>query len=280
MLYQPVIGLGGYAGWLVLQRTEVRQREIFEESATIQRDTDYFRENIQNALTAEDLVSDRRLLSVALGAFSLDEEINKQAFVQKILEDGTETSTAFARRLGEPRFLAFAQAFGYGNADGGAKVLLDSFREDIIARYKVQTFDRAVGEVDGDARLALNFRREIPDLMTEDVAEETNWYRIMGQQPLREVIATALNIPSEASQLDIEQQQEIFAERASRVFGDSNPTIFKSPEVLDDALRRFFLVRQAQSGPSALTTGVAALTLLQSSPLGAGASQGLFQSLV
>lgn len=280
MLFQPVIALGGYPGWLALQRTEARQREVFEESPTLQRNIDHFREKIASATTAEALVSDRRLLSVALGAFGLDEEINKRAFIQKILEDGTETSSAFANRLGEPRYRAFAAAFGYGNLDAGSSVLLNSFREDIIARYKVRAFDRAVGEVDSDARLALNFRREITGLVGDDATVQTKWFRILGQLPVREVIATALNIPQEAAQLNIDQQQQIFADRAASVLGESDPAVFDSPEVIDDILRRFFLIRQTQSGPNALTPGVAALTLLQSSALGAGAVQNLFQSQI
>ncbi len=278
MVFQPVIGLGGYPGWLTLQRTETRQREVFESSPSLQRNINYFRENIANATTAEALVSDRRLLTVALGAFGLDEEIGKRAFVQKVLEGGTQQSSAFANRLGEPRYRAFAEAFGYGNVDAGSNVLLDSFREDIIARYKVRAFDRAVGEVDSDARLALNFRREAAALVADNATTETKWFRILGQRPLREVISTALNIPSEAAQLDIDKQQKIFSDKAAGLLGDSDPSVLSSPEVIDDVLRRFFLIRQAQSGPTSLTPGASALTVLQSSALGAGAAESLFQS--
>ncbi len=278
MLFQPVIGLGGLSGWIILQRTETRQREIFDQSPALERDVDYFRENIQTAKSAKDLVSDRRLLSVALGAFGLDEEIDKRAFIQKILEDGTENSDAFANRLNEPRYLALAEAFSYGNIDGGSKIFLNDFAEDIIARHKVRAFDRAVGEVDNDARLALNFRREISDIASEDSSEETVWFRIMGQQPIREVIATAFNLPQEVSQLDVDRQREVFEDKAARVLGTSDPAILADPEVIDDVLRRFFLVRQTQNGPTSSTPGFSALTLLQNAALGAGATQNLFQS--
>jgi hypothetical protein len=278
MFFQPAIGVGGYSGWLILQRTEGRQREVFENSATLERNVAYFRDNIQNALTAKDLVSDRRLLTVALGAFGLGEEIDKRAFVRKVLEEGTENDDAFANRLNEPRYRALAEAFGYGNIDAGSSVLLEEFREDIIARYKVRAFDLAVGEVDNDMRLALNFRRDIAAVATQDGTERAAWFRIVGQQPLREVLATAMNLPQEVSQLDIDRQQEIFADKASQLFGGSDPTMFEDPEMVEEVLRRFFLVRQTQNGPSALTPGFSALTLLQGTALGAGASQNLFLS--
>ena len=40
--------------------------------------------------SAADLVADRRLLKVALGAFGLEGEIDKKAFIRKVLEEGTD----------------------------------------------------------------------------------------------------------------------------------------------------------------------------------------------
>ena len=278
MFFQPALGAGGYSGWLILERTEDRQREVFERSPILERDIDYFRENIANARTAEDLVNDRRLLSVALGAFGLGEEIGKKAFIQKVLDEGTETTSAFAVRLNDSRFLAMSEAFGYGNAFTTVDVQSEEFREDIIARFKSLEFERAVGETDNDMRLALNLRREIANYATSESPERTIWFQMMGNQPVREVLSTALNIPSEVAQLDIDRQQEIFADKANQFFGDTSPTVFADSEKVDDLLRRFFLRRQIDSGPTAATPGFAALTMLQSASFGGLASQNLFLS--
>jgi Protein of unknown function (DUF1217) len=280
VLFQPTAGIGGLPGWLVLERTEARQREVFERSPVLERDVDYFRENISKALTAKDLVNDRRLLTVALGAFGLGDEINKKAFVEKILAEGTEDSDAFANRLNEPRFKELSEAFGYGNIQNGSSVLLESFREDMIARFKVREFDRAVGESDNDMRLALNFRREISELVDPETTEKTAWFQIMGQQPLRELLATALNIGSSVAQLSIDRQQEIFADRTRSVLGSSDPAQFEDPEVVDEVLRRFFLMRQVESGPGPGTPGYGALILLQGPSLGASAIENLLLSQV
>ena len=277
-MFQPVVGTGGYLGWRVLESSEARQREQFENSPLLEREIEYFRENIANATTAEALVEDRRLLSVALGAFDLSDEINKRAFVQKILEDGTEVTSSFANRLNDPRWRAMAETFSYGNLLD-PDVSSEAFREDIIARYKTLEFERAVGDVDGDMRVALNFRREIADIAADAPESETTaWFRIMGSPPLRELVATALNIPAEVSQVDIDQQRELFADRAQSVFGSSSPEIFSDPDMVNDIIRRFFLNRQIENGPSVLTPGFGALTLLQNTGLGAGASFNLFLS--
>ncbi len=280
MFFQPAIGVGGYSGWLILQRTEANQREAFERSPALDRDIEYFRENISKATTAEKLVGDRRLLTVALGAFGLSEEIDKRAFIEKALDEGTEQDDAFANRLNDPRFKRMAETFGYGNVTEIIDVSTEEFREDIIARFKSLEFERAVGETDNDMRLALNFRREITEYGESEATENTMWFQIMGNQPLREVLAAALNIPSEVSQLDIDRQREIFADKANQIFGDTSPALFGEQENIDEALRRFFIKRQLDAGPSATTPGMAALTVLQSGAFGAGASANFFSSQI
>ncbi len=277
MFFQPSVGLSGLAGWAALERSGPRQQETFERSPELVRNIEYFNENISSVTSAEDLVNDRRLLTVALGAFGLGDEINKRGFVLKMLEEGTENSDAFANRFNDPRYRSFVKAFGFGDIANGSSVLLKSFRDDIVSRYKTLEFERAVGEVDNDMRLALNFKREIKEIASGN-NDTTAWFQIMGQLPLRELVSTALNIPSEVSALDVDRQQEIFAEKANQVLGSSSPKAFEDPDVVNELIRRFFLVRQAQSGPSASTPGFSALSVLQNNGLGLSANINLFLS--
>ena len=124
MSFQPIIPLSGLAGWNFLNRTMDTQRTAFENSPTIKRDTDYFREKIGEISSAKDLVADRRLLGVALGAFGLEADIGNKYFVQKILEDGTLDPEALGNKLADKRYLAMAETFGFGdNAVPLAKLL-------------------------------------------------------------------------------------------------------------------------------------------------------------
>ena len=268
MAFTPVIGIGGYAGFRVLEQIAPRQREAFDRSPDIQRNIEYFRANISKAVTAEDLVADRKLLAVALGAFGLGEEIDKRAFVRRIIESSTTEERSLVNRINDPRYKELTKAFGYGDLSGGSNVLRESFREDIIARYKALEFERAVGEGDPDFRLALNFKREIVKIASGENADRVGWLQVLGQRPLRELLSTALQIPDEIAQLDIDQQVKIFEERAAKFFGDRSAAVFKDPDVVDQTLRRFFLNQQVKAGPSPLTPGFAALTLLQNSALG------------
>ena len=113
-MFQPVIPIGGLGGWRFLQQTYDNQFKAFTQSTQLQRGSDYFRENIGKVETAEDLVGDRRLLTVALGAFGLQDDINSQFFIRKILEEGTANEDALANRFSDPRYKEMSQAFGFG----------------------------------------------------------------------------------------------------------------------------------------------------------------------
>ncbi|MBL4854211.1 MAG: DUF1217 domain-containing protein [Robiginitomaculum sp.] len=255
----PVIPFSGLAGWRFLERTQERQQELFNRSASIQRDVDYFRENIGNVETSQDLVSDRRLLSVALGAFGLGEELDKRAFVRNILDQGVFDPQSFANRLGNPAYIAFTEMFSF--ADGG--FFPTSGRVDeIVDNFLIVGFETAVGNVDNSMRLAMNFKREMADLAGQGLTQTTGWLRALGSRPIRAVLEGAFNLPPAFSQIDIDQQVGILVDKAKLLFGSDSIDIFSDPQVVDDAIRRFQLREQVNNGPGANTRGMTALSIL------------------
>ena len=276
MPFTPVIPLTGYAGWRVLERTLDRQVEAFNNSADLKREIDYFRENMSKALEAGDLVGDRKLLKIALGAFGLQDEIDKGALVRKVLDEGTVLDDSFANRLNNPKYIEMAEAFSYGN---GGLFVTDDFVEQIISRYQEQSFEQAVGEVNNDMRLALNFKREIEDFATSTSSERVVWFQAMGNVPVRTILETAFGLPTEFSQLDIDQQQKIFAQKTQQFYGESAISVFSDPKNVDDLIRRFQVRRDIDNGPGPLTPGYAGLLALQSSTgIGGLGAQNLFLS--
>lgn len=95
-MFQPMVIGTGLTAWSLLKQTMDTQTAAFEASPELISDTEYFAANIGNVETPEDLVSDYRLLTVALGAYGLDEDINSQFFIKQILEQGTEADDALA----------------------------------------------------------------------------------------------------------------------------------------------------------------------------------------
>ena len=164
MSFQPVLPLTGYVGWRFLQRTLDTQQATFNDSAPVKRATDHFRDKIGSIRTAEDLVKDRALLGVALGAFGLDDDIDNTYFIKRILSDGTTSSDALSSKLADKRYAAFAREFGFG-AGELPRTGLTFFADKITRLYEQKQFERAVGEQDNDLRSALNLSSALGDIV-------------------------------------------------------------------------------------------------------------------
>jgi hypothetical protein len=262
MSFQPVLPLGGYAGWKFLQRSLDTQQARYAESPIQARDRQYFREKIGSVTTAAELVSDYRLLRVALGAYGLQDDLPNKAFIQKVLSDGVEREDALSNKLADKRYRAFSEAFGFGGALP-PRTRFSFFADRILARFDRNAFEVAVGEQDPDMRLALTAVREVPEIAARDISNTTAWLSVMGNPPLRKVFETAFGLPTSIGTLDLDQQLGAFREGAQRVLGTSTFKDLKDPARVDELVRAFTLRNQIAAGPSTLTPGAAALVLLQ-----------------
>jgi len=262
MSFQPIVPFGGLAGWSFLQNTKVAQQKAFEAAPVLERDTAYFAETIGEVKTAEDLVSDYRLLKVALGAFGLDDDLPNRAFIQKVLEEGSLDGDSFANRMVDKRYLALTEAFGFDL--GPPNTQLSDFATKIVDSYNTRQFEIAIGEQDADMRLSLALERDLGEIVGADNTANGKWYAILGNEPLLTVFQTALNIPEQSAGLDIDDQVRLMRDRAKNVFGDGEVAQFADPERIED-LNRLFLVRsQIRDLSAGMSSGAIALTLLQS----------------
>ncbi|NOR61876.1 MAG: DUF1217 domain-containing protein [Rhodobacteraceae bacterium] len=258
----PSAPIGGIAGWRFMQRTQESQQAAFTASPALDRELTHFKENISKIESAEDLVNDYTLFKVALGAFGLEDNVADKFFFKKVLEEGSEDDGAFALKLTDTRYREFAEAFGFGNA-GGSRVGESDFAQKITEAYEVRQFEKAVGESDSSMRLALNLEREIGKYADGPNPETTGWFQVMANPPMREVLETALGLPTTIGTLDIDRQREIFQEANVRLFGSKSLDVFQDPENVDKLLRNFFAQEQISNGPGPLTKGMGALTLMQ-----------------
>lgn len=263
MTYTPVIPLSGLAGWSFLKRTMETQKAAYVASPEIKRDEAYFREKIGSIKTAEELVSDRRLLKVALGAFGLEGDINNKFFIRRVLDDGTLSTDALANRLADKQYLALSKAFGFGdNAIPSSQS--KGFADKILSQYETRSFESAVGKQDDTMRLALNAERELSSLASRtSSSDDTLWFTVMGSAPLRQVFQTAFGLPSSFGSLDLDQQLSTYKARAEQAFGDESIKQFSEPDALNALIRRFLAQSEVQNTSSGGGTS-AALTILQS----------------
>ncbi len=260
MSFQPIVPIGGLPGWVVLNNTLERQTEVFNKSPRITRDTEYFEQTISKVTTAEELVSDRRLLSVALGAFGLDDDINNRALIKRVLEEGSGTG-AIASRLSDDRYGKLADAFGFGDARL-PRTQLAGFGREIVEKFKAIQFEVAVGAQNESLRLAMNAQREFPEIASKEGSEDAKWFAIMGNPPLRKVFEVALGLPESFAQLDLDRQLEIFKKSTARQLNITSLSELSDPGRSEDLIRRYLLRDQIASIDIQSSNSIA-LTLLQ-----------------
>lgn len=261
MTFQPVIPSGGIVGWRFLQRTYDAQLESFSSSAVNERERQYFLENIGNVRTAEDLVSDRRLLQVALGAFGLEDDINNRYFIQRILSDGTSADDALSNRLADSRYREFSEAFGLGPGEVRRTGLITDM-EAIAQDNVVSRFEIAVGETDETMRISLYTRHTLTELAAQDSSGDTKWFDLMGQSPLRSMMETALGLRSSFAQLDIDRQLEVFKDRLTGLTGSDDLAQFTDEAAVATLTDQFLARSQIAQLQSTISPAQTALILL------------------
>jgi hypothetical protein len=281
MSYQPVAPLSGIAGWSFLNRTIARQTASYNNSSTIKRETAYFRDNIAKITSAKDLVADRRLLKVALGSFGLDDDINKQFFIRKVLEEGTANPKSMANRLVDKRYANLTNAFGFGAALGRQNGK-PGFAANIISAYQTREFEIAVGNQNEPLRFALSFKREVTAIANKNSLGNTGWFRILGSAPLRSVVEKAFNLPSEFAKLNIDRQVAILKDKSSTIFGSKDIKLFLKPENMTTMINRYLIRIDSSASSAGLSSASTALTLLRQSDTsyaGSGTIEALFATL-
>lgn len=262
MSFAPALPLSGYAGWTLLKRTMAAQTAAFNAAPEIRNDEAYFRAKIGSVKTAEQLVSDRRLLKVALGAFGLEADINNRFFIRKVLEDGTLKTDALANKLADKSYQKLSSAFGFGNFATPSTQISD-FADKIIAAYRARSFEAAVGEQDGNLRLAMNAERELKELAAKSGSDNTKWYTVLGSTPLRKVFETALGLPQAFGSLDIDQQLSVIRSKAKSQLGSDKVADFGGPAAIDKLLRRFLIRGEVNGLGGGGSAAQNALTILQ-----------------
>lgn len=261
MSFQPILPLSGFTGWSFLKRTMARQQVAQQAAPAQQRDEAYFRGKIGKVTTAEQLVSDKRLLRIALTAFGLEGDLNSTAFIRKVLEGGTLKEGSLANKLADKQYQKFSSAFGFGDYSV-PRTKISTFPDEILSAFRARSFETAVGDQNNTYRLALNAEREVAAVAAGFSSDNAKWYTILGNQPLREVFQTALGLPKSFASIDIDQQLSVLKTRTQAAFGAETVTQFKDPARIEALVRRYITRAEMQDQGAASSSSAIALQLL------------------
>ncbi|MFT4015191.1 MAG: DUF1217 domain-containing protein [Paracoccus sp. (in: a-proteobacteria)] len=259
MTYDVQLGSGGFSGWKLLEKTQERQQAIFAKDRQIVSAQDYFSKNLPAVQKAEYFVKDYKLLSVALRAFGLDADLPNKAYIKKVLESDPSDKTSFVNRISDKRYLKLNMALGFGGSDS-TTATQDS--KPILNAYVLRSFEKNIGERYQDIELALNAKRELPELASSTSSENAKWYQIIASKPLRLVMESALGLSSSFTSLPVERQLTEMKTRFSRVMGTDSLAALSNTENLDKLVKTYLIRSQLSSSPSSPRS--VALTLLRS----------------
>ena len=259
-MFKPVIIGAGLPAWSLLQSTLSDQKRTFGQSREIKSDVEYLKARLPAVSGASDIIGDRRLMRVVLGAYDLSGDIDNRFFIRKIMEGGVTDRTSLANKLSDRRYRQLATDFDFSAT---TRTLSDQLIATTTRRFQDKSFEIAVGEQDQDMRLALGFQSGLEDIAIKAGTNTSAWYQILATPSVRTVIDTALSLPKEFQNLDIDDQLDRIMERASRQFGTNEVLSLISERQSDEIVQRFLVKKQAAT-LSAVSPLQTALVLLQS----------------
>jgi hypothetical protein len=137
----------------------------FQKWPSYAQSVTYYRDNIAKVTSVDDLLNNRKLLTVALSAFQLEGSIDQQGLLRKLLTQDPTATGSLAQQLLDPRFKQFAQAFAGLRSDGGTSVQNPTSINTVLAGYQANEYAKWVSNNYNDPtiRQALFFQQTVQD---------------------------------------------------------------------------------------------------------------------
>jgi hypothetical protein len=177
--------------YLSIQNNLARYQKMVGNEPSVKTATAYYAANIGNVKSISDLVGNYRLLSYALTAYGLGDQVNNKALVTKVLQggvtnaDGTTNNKALANTLSNPNWAKFAKAFDFLGS-GASSISTSTAVATTESAYTEQTLESQQGQQDVGVQLALYFQRVAPTI--------TSAYSVLGDKNLLEAFQTIYGI--------------------------------------------------------------------------------------
>jgi Protein of unknown function (DUF1217) len=187
--------------YLAITQNLSRYQAMTAAEPAVKTATAYYEANIGSVTSVQDLVGNYRLLSYALNAYGLGDQINDTGLITKVLEGGVSNPNSLANTLANPQWKAFAAAFDFVGS-GSTSPSSSSSVQTTTSDYVEQQLESDQGSEDVGVQLALYFQRVAPTITSEE--------GILANSNLLEVAATIMGIsPSAASDLQPQTLSEL-----------------------------------------------------------------------
>ncbi len=171
--------------YLSIENNLSRYQTMVANEPSVKTATEYYAANIGNVTSISDLVDNYRLLSYALTAYGLGDQVNNKALVTQVLEGGVSSSKSLANTLSNPNWAKFAAAFNFA-ADGASSISTASAISTTESNYDEQQLESQEGQQDVGVQLALYFQRVAPTISSS--------YSVLGDENLLEAFQTIFGV--------------------------------------------------------------------------------------
>src|SRR5579871_6154443 len=101
------------AAYLSVSQNIARYRAMTTAEPGVKSAGAYYQAKIGNVTSIQDFVGNYRLLSYALDAYGLGDQVRNTALIKKVLEGGVSSPQSLANTLSDSRWKAFAAAFDF-----------------------------------------------------------------------------------------------------------------------------------------------------------------------
>ena len=246
--------LNTYTSYSLISRDLDKSLERVEKQPTVQREAQYYLENIEKVKSIEDFLKDDRLFKFAMKAHGLKDMDYAKAFMKKAMVEGIDSRDSFANKLSDKRYADFVDTFNFERYGETATVFTKA-RQGTVDKYVRQTLEEDAGAQNEGVRLALYFSRKAPDI--------TNFYEVLADPALSKVMRTALGLPESLAAADIDKQVQLFESKL-------DIEDLQDPKKLEKFMTRFTSLWEI-SNPSA-SAGVASVSVLFGQPAEYGIS--------
>jgi len=184
------------SAYLTVSQNLSRYQAMTAAEPAVKSATAYYEANIGSVTSIKDFVDNYRLLSYALDAYGLGDQINNIALVTQVLQGGVSNPRSLANTLPNSNWRAFAAAFNF--ADGGSSVSSAAAIKTTTSDYVEQQLESDQGAQDVGVQLALYFQRVAPTVNNE--------YGILADPNLLEVAQTIFGLSPSTSAQSLDTQ--------------------------------------------------------------------------
>jgi hypothetical protein len=226
--------------FLAVSQNLSRYQAMTAAEPAVKTATAYYEANISSVKSVSDLVGNYRLLSYALNAYGLGDQINAKGLITKVLEGGVSNPKSLANTLPNAQWKAFAAAFNFVDS-GATPPSSTSTVKTTASDYVEQQLESDQGGQDVGVQLALYFQRVAPTV--------TNEYGILADPNLLQVAATIMGLPPAAA-----------ADLQPKTLSELMPlSDLQDPAKLNQLTERFTAMYDYTYGPSSgATSGLTA----------------------